>query len=82
MFSDFNVHSTIIQGIDDKQLEGSSFQLQEIEEAVIEKYKVNDIKASWWIELPRQNESSQSSIKIKNKDQLCFMVYLRPSSHS
>ena len=40
------MHNTIVRGIDDVPLEGSSFQFQEIEDAVLGMYKVNDIKAS------------------------------------
>ena len=41
-----NVHNTIMQKLDDEKLEGSGFQFQEIEEVIIEIYKVDDIQAS------------------------------------
>ena len=73
-----NIHNAVIPGIDDEQLEGSGFQFQEIEEAVIEVYKVNDIKASSWVELPPKYKNTQSIINIKNEDQMCFLVYFWP----
>ena len=41
-----HVHNSIIQKLDDEQLEGPGFQFQEIEEVILEIYKVNDIQAS------------------------------------
>ena len=48
-----NIHNTLIGNIDDEELEASGFQFQYIEEAVVEIYKVTDIKASSWVELPK-----------------------------
>ena len=36
--------------LDDEELEGSGFQFQNIEEAIIDEYRVKDIKASSYIE--------------------------------
>ena len=41
-----------MQKTDDKQLEGSGFRFEEIEEVILEIYKVKDFKASSWVELP------------------------------
>ena len=49
---DHTIHSKLTQKIDDLQLEGSGFRFQEIEEVTLKIYKVNDIKASSWVELP------------------------------
>ena len=46
------IHNKLMQKIDDEQLGGSGFQLQEIEEVILEIYKVRDIQASSYIELP------------------------------
>ena len=46
---------------------------QEIEEVILEIYKVNDIQASSYIELPPKYKNSQSIINIKNNDQFCFL---------
>ena len=46
---------------------------QEIKEVILEIYKVNDIQASWYIELPPKYKNSQSIINIKNDDQFCFL---------
>ena len=71
-----DTHNTLIQKIDYLQLEGSGFQFQEIEEFILEIYKVNDIQASSYIELPGKYKDSKSIINIKNNDQFCFfMVY-------
>ena len=47
-----DTHNTLMQKLDDEQLEGSGFVFQEIEEVILEIYKVNDIQASSWVELP------------------------------
>ena len=47
-----NVHNLLMEKLDDIQLEGSGFQFQEIEEVILQIYKVNDIQASSWVELP------------------------------
>ena len=39
-----DVHNLLIQKLNDKQLEGTGFQFQEIEEAILQIYKVNDIQ--------------------------------------
>ena len=41
-----DTHNTLMQKLDDEHLEGSGFQFQEIEEVILERYKVNDIQAS------------------------------------
>ena len=66
------IHNKLMQKIDDEQLEGSGFQFQEIEEVIIEIYKVRDIQASSYIELPGKYKDSKSIINIKNNDQYCF----------
>ena len=60
-----HVHNSLIQKLDDEQLEGSGFQFQEIEEVILEIYKVNDIQASSYIELPPKYKNSQSIINMK-----------------
>ena len=65
-----------------KELEASGFQFQYKEEAVVEIYKVTDIKASSRVELPTNYKNSQSIINLKNNDNLCFiwsiLAYLFP----
>ena len=77
-----DTHNTLMQKLDDEQLEGSGFQFQEIEEVILEIYKVNDIQASSYIELPPKYKKNQSIINIKNNDQFCFLwcilAYLFP----
>ena len=68
-----DTHNTLLQKLDDEQLEGSGFQFQAIEEVILEIYKVNDIQASSYIELPPKYKNSQSIINIKNNDQYCFL---------
>ena len=76
------IHNKLMQKIDDEQLEGSGFQFQEIEEVILETYKVIDIQASSYIELPGKYKDSKSIINIKNNDQYCFLwcilAYLYP----
>ena len=77
-----DTHNKLMQKIDDEQLEGSGFQFQEIEEVILEIYKVRDIQASSYIELPPKYKKNQSIINIKNNDQFCFLwcilAYLFP----
>ena len=47
-----NTHNILMQKLDDEQLEGSGFQFQAKEEVILEIYKVNDIQAPSYIELP------------------------------
>ena len=68
-----DIHNTLMQKLDDEQLEGSGFVFQEIEEVILEIYKVNDIQASSYIELPGKYKDNKSIINIKNKDQYCFL---------
>ena len=68
-----DTHNTLMQKLDDEQLEGSGFVFQEIEEVISEKYKVNDIQASSYIELPGKYKDSKSIKNIKNNDQYCFL---------
>ena len=81
-YLDQDVHNTLMQKIDDEQLEGSGFVFQEIEEVILEIYKVIDIQASSYIELPPKYKKNQSIINITNKDQFCFLwsvlAYLYP----
>ena len=46
---------------------------QEIEEVILEIYKVNDIQASSYIELTGKYKDNKSIINIKNNDQYCFL---------
>ena len=68
-----DTHNTLMQKLDDEQLEGSGFVFQEIDEVILEIYKVNDIQASSWVELPGKYKGSKSIINIKNNDQYCFL---------
>ena len=55
---------------------------QEIKEVILKIYKVNDIQASSWFELPPKYKNSQSISNIKNDDHFCFLwcilAYLFP----
>ena len=48
---------------------------QEIEEVILEIYKVYDIQASSWVELPGKYKDSKSIINIKNNDQYCCFLW-------
>ena len=77
-----DTHNTLVQKLDDEQLEGSGFQFQELEEVILEIYKVRDIQASSYIELPDKYKNNKSITSIKNDDQYCFLwcilAYLYP----
>ena len=68
-----HVHNSLIQKLDDDQLEGSEFQFREIEEAILQIYKVRDIQASSWVKLLKKYKDSKSIINIENIDQNCFL---------
>ena len=76
------IQNKLMQKLDDEQLEGSDFVFQEKEEVILEIYKVRDIQASSYIELPGKYKDSKSIINIKNNDQYCFLwcilAYLYP----
>ena len=71
-----------MQKVDDEQLEGSGFVLNGIVNVILEIYKVNDIQASSYFELPEKYKKNQSIINIKNIDHICFLwcifAYLYP----
>ena len=62
---DHTIHNKLMQKLDDLQLEGSGFRFQEMEEVTLEIYKVNDIKASSWVELPPKYKNNKLIINIK-----------------
>ena len=66
------IHNTM-QKLDDEQLEGSGFVLNGIVNVILEVYKVNDIQASSWVELPEKYKNIKSILNIKNDDQFCFL---------
>ena len=68
-----NIHNILMQKLDDEQLEGSGFVLNGIVNVILEVYKVNDIQASSWVELPEKYRNNKSIINIKNDDQFCFL---------
>ena len=67
--------NTLMQKLDDEQLEGSGFVLNRIVNVILEKYKVNDIQTSSYIELLEKYNKNNSIINKKNKDQFCFLVH-------
>ena len=77
--TNLNVHNSIMQKLDDEQLEGSGFVLNGIVNVIMEVNKVNDIQASSWVELPEKYKNNKSIINIKNDDQFCFFV-VHPST--
>ena len=68
-----NVHNILMQKLDDEQLEGSGFVLNGNVNVLMEIYKVNDIQASSWVELPEKYKNNKSITNIKNDDQFCFL---------
>ena len=68
-----NVHNILMQKLDDEQLEGSGFVLNGIVNVIMEVYKVNDIQASSWVELPEKYKNNKSILNLKNDDQFCFL---------
>ena len=67
------IHNTIMQKLDDEQLEGSGFVLNGIVNVILEIYKVNDIQVSSYIKLPEKYNNNKSIIITKNDDQYCFL---------
>ena len=77
-----DVRNSLMQKLDDEQLEGSDSVFQCIVNVILEMYKVNDIQDSSYIELPEKYKNNKSIINIKNNDQICFLwcilAYLYP----
>ena len=71
--TNLNVHNILMQKLDDEQIEGSGFVLNCIVNVILEIYKVNDIQAFSWVELPEKCRNNKSIINIKNDDQFCFL---------
>ena len=67
------IHITLMQKLDDEQSEGSGFVLNGIVNVILEKFKVNDIQASSYIEFPEKYRNNKSIINIKNDGQFCFL---------
>ena len=63
--TNLNVHNPLMQKLDDEQLQGSGFVLNGIVNVILELYKVNDIQASSWVELPEKYKNKKSDINIK-----------------
>ena len=55
---DHTIHNTLMQKLDE-QLKGSGFVLNRIVNVILEVYKVNDSKASSWVELPEKYKKNQ-----------------------
>ena len=66
------IHNTLMQKLEDEQLEGSGFVLKGIVNVILEIHKVNDIQSSSYIALPEKYKKNKSIINIKNDDQYCF----------
>ena len=68
--------------IENEELEGSGFSKQFVKEIQVEVYKIKDIKASSYVELPKKYKNCKSIINIQNDDQFCFiwsiLAYLYP----
>ena len=58
--------------LDDEQLEGSGFVLNGIVNVILEIYKINDIQASSYIELPEKFRNNRSIINIKMMINIVF----------
>ena len=59
--------------IENEELEGSGFAKQSISQIEVEIFKINNLSAGTYVELPFEAyKNSKSIINIKNIDQLCF----------
>ena len=66
-------HNSLMQQVDDEQLEGSGFQFEGIKVAILEVYKIRDIQASSYIPLPPKYKNNKSILNIQNTDVFCFV---------
>ena len=63
------LHNTLMQKLDDEQLERSGFVLNCIVKVLLEIYKVNDIQASSGVELPEKYKNNKSiNQKLSTRD--------------
>ena len=80
-YLDQDVHNLLMQKLDDEQLDGSGFLFQCIVDVILAIYKIGNIQASSWVELPEKYKNKKSIINIKN-DQFCILwcilAYLYP----
>ena len=67
-----SIHNTLLQKLDE-HLKRSGFVLNGIVKVILEIYKVTDIQASSYIELPEKYKKYQSIINIKNNDKFYFL---------
>ena len=67
------LHNTLMQKLDDEQLEASGFVLNGIVNVILEIYKVKDIQASSYIEFPEKYKNNKPIQNTKNDDQYCFL---------
>ena len=58
----------------DDKLEGSDF-FQYFEQAVLEIYKVKDIQASSWVQLPKKYKNNEQTVNIINEDPFCSFLW-------
>ena len=59
------IHNSLMQKVEDKELKGSGFEFVQIKEAIIEIYKVRDLQASSWVELPEKYNKKYINFKYK-----------------
>ena len=62
-----------MQKLDDEQLEESGLVLYGIVIVILEIYKINDIQASSYIDLPELYKNNKSILIIKKHEQFCFL---------
>ena len=72
--------------IENEELRGSGLEKKYITQIEIEIYKIKEIKASSWIELPPEYKNSKSILNIENNDQYCFiwsiLAHLHPAKNN
>ena len=64
-----------MQKLDDEQLEGLGFVLNDSVNVTLEINKVSDIQASSYIELREKYKKNRSIKIIKNNEQFCFFLW-------
>ena len=67
-----DIHQQILECVDDEQLEGSGFQFDFISTVTIEFYRIRDVMAYSWVEMPKKYKNSLSIMNIQNDDDFCF----------
>lgn len=71
LFKD-SVINSIVQKVDDAVLQGSGFKLSTINELIVQVNRLDPLKGSSFIQLPKHLTKKKAIVNVKNGDNMCF----------